>query len=96
MRVSPDPPRVGAAEIELRVADDAGSPLHGAALSLEGTMTHPGMTPRFAEAHETEPGVYRARLELTMAGDWIVVVTGQLAEGTAFERTLDLPGVRPR
>ena len=30
------------------------------------------MTPVFAEASEAEPGNYRATLQLTMGGDWVV------------------------
>lgn len=35
-------------------------------------MSHPGMTPVFAEAKEVERGHYRATMGLSMAGDWAI------------------------
>lgn len=37
-------------------------------------MSHAGMVPVLAEARETDPGIYHAEFEWTMAGDWIVTV----------------------
>lgn len=96
MRVTPDPPRVGIANVELTLVDAAGAPVRGANVKIEGTMTHPGMAPRFGEASEGAPGVYRSRLELTMAGDWVILVDARLASGASVQRQLDLPGVRAR
>lgn len=53
-------------------------------------MSHPGMTPVFAEARETEAGRYRATLELSMAGDWIVLVHASLADGRKVEQQFEL------
>ena len=44
-------------------------------------MSHPGMTPLVAEAPETEPGTYLARMPFSMAGEWTLVATGTLADG---------------
>jgi hypothetical protein len=93
--ISPDPPRVGAANVSLRLTDFLSSkPVSGARVTLEGNMTHAGMTPVFAEAKEAEPGSYRATLELTMAGDWVVLVHAALPDGRKIERQFDVKGVR--
>ena len=47
--ISPQPPKVGPAVISLRLSD-AGRPVAGARVTLEGDMTHAGMSPVFAEA----------------------------------------------
>jgi hypothetical protein len=61
---------------------------------LEGGMSHAGMEPVFATAREVEPGRYEAPLELTMAGDWLVLVDATLRDGRALRRQLKVPGVR--
>ena len=93
--VSPQPPRVGLVTIVLRLTDAAGTPVRGARLTLEGNMSHPGMVPVFAEATETEPGRYRSTLELSMAGDWYVLVTAALPDNRKFERQFEIKGVVP-
>ena len=94
--VSPSPPAVGRpATVSLKVVDFlASKPVSGARVTLEGNMTHAGMTPVFAEAKEAEPGRYRATLEFTMAGDWVVLVHAALPDGRKFERQFDVKGVR--
>jgi hypothetical protein len=47
-------------------------------------MAHPGMTPVLADAREGPPGVYRAEIRLTMDGDWTLVASGTLADGSRF------------
>ena len=93
--VAPQPPRVGLAIITVNLSDEAGNPLKGTRITLEGDMTHAGMTPVFAEAAETGPGRYRGRLEFTMAGDWVVLMHMTLAGGQTLERQVDMKGVRP-
>jgi len=95
--VAPQPPTMGAAAVEVTLNDTAGetaAPLTGATVRIEGNMSHAGMVPVFADAAEVRPGVYTAELELTMAGDWFLIVTAELADGREVERTHDLPGVR--
>lgn len=92
--IMPRPPRVGTEAITLRVADAAGRPVTGAAVKLEGDMSHAGMSPVFGEARELEPGRYRAALEFTMAGDWVVLVHLTLPDGRKVERQFDVKGVR--
>ena len=93
--ISPSPPRVGSATVNLKLTDFASSkPLSGARVRLEGNMTHAGMTPVFADAKEVEPGRYRATLELTMGGDWVVLIHVVRPDGRQVERQVDVKGVR--
>lgn len=92
--VAPRPPRVGTATITLSVADDAGRAVSGADVRLEGNMSHAGMSPVFGEARESEPGRYRAALDFTMAGDWVVLVHLTLPDGSRVERQFDVKDVR--
>lgn len=90
----PSPPVVGDIELNLKLADANGSSLSGANVKLEGNMNHAGMKPSFAELSETEPGRYTGTMELTMGGDWFILVTATTADGTTLERKIDLPGVQ--
>jgi len=93
--ISPCPPRVGSNTVNLKLTDFAASkPLSGARVRLEGNMTHAGMTPVFADAKEVGPGRYRATLELTMGGDWVVLVHVVRPDGRQVERQVDVKGVR--
>ena len=93
--IAPQPPRVGVVTITLRVMDASGQPLRGARVKLEGNMSHAGMTPVLADAAEVEPGRYRANIELSMAGDWVVLVHLTLPDGAKVERQLEIKGVAP-
>jgi hypothetical protein len=93
--VTPRPPKVGAARVSLRVSDEAGRPVSGARVRLEGNMSHAGMRPVFAEAAESEPGRYESALEFTMGGDWVVLVRLTLTDGRKIERRFDVKGVQP-
>ena len=75
-------------------ADDR--PIRGAVVKLEGDMNHPGMTPVFAEAAEMGPGADEATLNLTMGGDWFVLIDAALADGRTLHKKVDLPGVKSR
>ena len=94
--LDPSPPSVGIpliARITLR--DRSQAPVVGAKLRLEGQMSHPGMAPVVAELAERGDGQYEAQMQLTMAGDWILVVSGQLRDGTRIVKQIDLAAVRP-
>ncbi len=92
--VSPEPPRVGPATITLTPTDTSGVPVEGADLTLEGTMTHPGMPPVFAEAREESPGIYRASFEFTMAGDWVIIIIATLPDGRTVRDQIEVYDVR--
>lgn len=96
-RVTPDPPSAGPVRISLTLTDEAtGRPVPGAEVRLEGNMSHPGMRPVFGTAREVSPGTYEAHLELTMGGDWFLLVDATLPDGGTLHRQIGLPGVRTR
>lgn len=90
--VSPQPPRVGPVTITLKVTKASG-PVTGARITLEGNMSHAGMAPVFAEATEIGPGQYRAIMELSMAGDWVVQVHLSLPDNIKLDRQFEIKGV---
>jgi hypothetical protein len=94
LTVLPDPPYVGPATVVVTLTDDQGAPIEGATLFLEGNMTHAGMVPSLADASEVSPGRYEAVLDLTMGGDWYILVQGKLPDGRTLEQITDLPRVK--
>jgi hypothetical protein len=88
--VLPQPARVGQVEIRLRLRDASRKPLTGAEIKLEGNMSHAGMPPVFANTLEVAPGDYRAKMELSMAGDWVVLVHVNLRDGAKLERQFEM------
>ena len=56
-------------------------------------MSHAGMVPVFADARETEPGHYQSRMELSMAGDWFILVHVTLKDGRQLVQQFDIKGV---
>jgi hypothetical protein len=52
------------------------------------------MRPVFSTAREVAPGRYEARLDLTMAGDWIFSVDATLRDGRLLRETVTVLGVR--
>jgi hypothetical protein len=96
LTVLPTPPKVGDATATVLLTDRDGKPVKGATVKIEGNMNHAGMTPSLADAKEVEPGKYQANFELTMGGDWFVLVNATLADGRKLNRKMDLPGVKSR
>lgn len=94
LTVDPSPPRVGPADLTIRLTDAGGKPVSAGPLKLEGNMAHAGMKPVFAEAKEDQPGRYQAKLEFTMAGDWFVLIEGKLSDGRPFRQKVDVKGVK--
>ena len=90
--VVPQPPRVGEVTITVRVIQ-SGKPVTGAQMKLELNMSHAGMAPVFADAQEVEPGRYRAKVQLTMAGDWSLSVSVNMPDGTTANQSFDIKGV---
>jgi hypothetical protein len=93
--ISPQPARVGPATVTLKLANGAGKIITGAHIAIEADMSHPGMSPFFAEAKETEPGRYEGHLQFQMAGDWVILLHVTLPDRTKLERQIDVRGVRP-
>jgi hypothetical protein len=93
--VSPQPARTGPVTITLAMTDASGKQVSGAKIKLEANMSHPGMIPIFADAMEISPGRYQSNVELSMAGDWYVLVHATLPDGRKWEREFDIKGVSP-
>jgi hypothetical protein len=94
--LDPSPPLVGTPiVVRLTLSDRDQKPVTGAHLQLEGLMSHPGMAPVTAAVTERGNGEYEAPLQFTMAGDWILLVTGELPGGTPFKKQIEINGVRP-
>ena len=94
IEITPDPPAMGPATIDVLVSDSNGDPVTGATFDVVGDMTHAGMQPVETTTEEAEPGRYRTTgFEFTMAGDWIITVTGSLDDGTTIDRTFNIDGV---
>jgi hypothetical protein len=94
--LEPAPPASGRETIaQVTLTDAAGQPVPGARLQIEGHMSHPGMAPITTRLTELADGRYEGRVQFSMAGDWILVVTGELADGTRIDRQLEVAGVRP-
>jgi hypothetical protein len=92
--LTPAQPTLGKAVLRVRLLDASRNPIPGARLRVEGHMSHPGMSPVLTTAAERSPGIYEADLQFTMRGDWILLVTGALANGGVIEHRIDVPNVR--
>jgi hypothetical protein len=86
---------VGPATLTLSLHAPSGEPITKATVRIEGYMTHAGMAPLFAEAVERTPGVYEAAFAFTMQGDWVLLASISLPDGTRVERRIDVANVRP-
>jgi len=87
--LSPAPARIGSAVIDVMLTSKDG-PVEGATLSFRGDMAHAGMTPVRTAFREIDRGHYRAEIEWTMAGAWVLTIEGDLADGRTLQRQIDL------
>jgi hypothetical protein len=94
-KIDPTPPVAGAPTVVRITLNQNGAPADAAALRLEAHMSHPGMAPVTTGMTSRGSGQYDARVELSMSGDWVFVVAGELASGRRITRQIDVPGVRP-
>ena len=65
-------------------------------LTVESDMSHPGMSPVFAESNEVSSGRYRANIDFAMAGDWVLLLHIKLPGGETVERQIDVKDVRAK
>lgn len=93
--VSPLPARVGDVTITINLKSGSNEPVAGARIKLEGNMSHAGMAPVFAEAKEIGPGQYRTNMNLSMAGDWHVLVHVILPDGRELDQQFEIKEVAP-
>lgn len=96
LTLDPSPPVVGEARVVAAFADAQGHPLEVRDVKLEGNMNHAGMQPTFASLKAAGPSKHEGTLQFTMGGDWFILVTAHLPDGRAFERRIDVRGVKPR
>jgi hypothetical protein len=89
----PAPPVVGPATLAITLRA-GGQPIDDATVRVVGLMTHPGMAPLPVQTMARGGGLYDGVFSFTMAGDWALVVTVQLADGRRLEQRVDVPGVR--
>ena len=88
--LTPAQPTIGKAVLRVRLLDASSRPVPGAQLRVEGHMSHPGMSPVLATAEEQSPGIYDAELQFTMRGDWVLLLTGTLANGSTITQRVEV------
>ena len=94
--IEPTPPAAGAVTlVRVLLRHPDGSAVRGADLTIEGHMSHPGMTPVVAGLVERGAGSYEGRMQLSMPGDWVFVVSGTLVDGRRLTKDVAVPSVRP-
>lgn len=81
--------------ITVRPSDRAGKPVTGARIFLEGHMSHAGMSAVSINTTESEPGRYVGVVELSMAGDWIIIARVIVPGRPQIERQFEIKGVLP-
>ena len=94
LRQEPEAPVVGESTLIVTVRDANDQPINDAAVTVRGDMNHAGMTPVIETAKSGTDGEYSLPFEWTMAGDWIVEVTVELASGDVTSQTFDLQVTR--
>ncbi len=94
--IAPQPVRAGSETISFVLTDASHQSVAGARVQVEGDMSHPGMAPVFSDAYELAPGNYKAPLELSMGGDWVVLFHITLRDGRKIERQMDVKGVESK
>jgi hypothetical protein len=90
LTVDPSPATIGEATLYFELRDAQGQPIEGASLSAKGDMSHAGMMPVLGDSEEIGDGNYSVPFEWTMAGDWILTVSGELPDSQSFSRTFEL------
>ena len=96
LKIEPTPPVAGVATIvHVTLQQESGNLVSGAKVHLEAHMTHPGMAPVTGDVIERANGFYETRLDLSMTGDWTVVITGELASGRRITKSTDVTAVQP-
>jgi hypothetical protein len=85
IEIRPTPIQVGDAMLVLRLTDRDNQPIEGARVQVRGDMSHAGMVPVLGDAQEQGEGLYLVPFDWTMAGDWILTVSGTLGDDSRFE-----------
>ncbi|MEW6247956.1 MAG: efflux RND transporter periplasmic adaptor subunit [Nitrospirota bacterium] len=77
LSTEPAPPRIGENQIRLKLTDEAANPMSTAKVLLTYTMPMPGMVPATIPMRLVKDGVYEARANLGMGGQWDLMLTIQ-------------------
>ena len=94
LHLVPPAPGMGPVTVQIMLQTAQGAPITGAKLQVRGDMTHAGMQPVLADATDQGGGRYVANtFHFSMAGDWVLTVSGALPDGTHVERTFPVNGV---
>jgi hypothetical protein len=91
--IQPSPAHVGHSTLHVTLTDPAGTPISGAHVNMEADMSHPGMAPVFFSGRESAPGSFTGEVDLSMPGDWTILLHITLANGAKVEKQFELPGV---
>ena len=86
---------VGPAILNVQLQQPTGEPVIGAIVTLDAHMSHAGMAPVLSKASEPTPGHYAVPFAFTMQGDWVLLITSVLPDGSRVERRIDVANVRP-
>ena len=89
-KVEPQPPRVGAVNVQIALTDSHHAPVSGAQITLEADMSHPGMRPQFQKVSAGQDGSYYAKLNFDMPGDWTLLLHAKLANGESVDNQVRL------
>ncbi len=82
LSIAPTPPIVGPNRIIVTLSDEAGDPVEGAELRIEGTMDHAGMVSVLRDAEALPGGQHViSDFEFTMGGDWILFIRITFPDG---------------
>ncbi|MDD4975925.1 MAG: FixH family protein [Bacteriovorax sp.] len=73
-------------EFTFRLKDKKNRPIENAKMQVEATMNHAGMIPITTEATPLPNGVYKFKIKLSMAGDWILFLTIKKADGNIIKK----------
>lgn len=82
---------VGPSRITIQLTDESNTPRAGATIRVEGTMRHAGMAPVIRDAIEVSAGQYSVEdFEFTMAGDWVLIISGTTSDGDSITTQVDI------
>ncbi len=91
IHIDPEAPTLDDDTLLLITLTDAnGDPVPSATISVRGDMNHAGMMPVDAEGVTDEQGVAVIPFVWSMGGDWFVIATATLPDGTTITQRVDL------
>jgi membrane fusion protein, copper/silver efflux system len=75
--MEPAAPRIGENAIRVTVKGEGGKPVSDAKVQLTYTMPMPGMLPATVPMNRGKDGMYEAKVNLGMGGQWDLTITVQ-------------------